>query len=289
LALKRSEIESLPNTLRSTVKAKKYPTGFDVDEPTKPFLPSDLIEESSPWVCFGRGSSPVNLHSKMVRWRSSFLQFIHLPGGRKATIEFIEGWKKPETIPVGTQVALMEKAFLISDEGEMVLSPMTVSIQLRAYPTAEQSLLGADSAKQCVAEFISRPRDFMRADALMTPISPTDYRVKVLKGDGGKQDVIELVDDPKTSLQPRLQQCVNCHGGAGIRSLGDVARGRLKSFKKRNETNDDTKNNLVLGSQSSISTVGTGRTARSRFCRTRSQSIADRSRGRGGGSGRQSG
>jgi len=45
------------------------------------------------------------------------------------------------------------------------------------------------------------------------------------------------VNNPKTSLQPRLNQCVNCHGGAGIRSFGDVVvpRGKLKFLQRRSQ------------------------------------------------------
>lgn len=71
LALKRTEIGSLPDSLLTTVQAKKYPTEFDVDEPASPFLPPDLIEDSSPWICFGRGRTPVNLHATDGRWRSA--------------------------------------------------------------------------------------------------------------------------------------------------------------------------------------------------------------------------
>ena len=71
----------------------------------------------------------------------------------------------------------------------------------------------------------------------MAAVSPTDYRVKTLRSDGGKQDVLELVNDPKTSLLTRLGQCMQCHGGAGIRSLGDFVapRGDLKSFQRRSQ------------------------------------------------------
>jgi hypothetical protein len=237
LALKRSEIESLPDTLRTTVKAKKYPTEFDVDEPTSPFLPSDLTEDSSAWVCFGRGSTPVNLHAIDGRWRSAFFQFIRLPEGRKATIEYVDRWNKHEVFPVGTQVALIEKAFLVSDQGKIVLSPMTVNVQVRAYRNVEQGFRDTGSATQCVAEFISRPGDYMRGNALMAAINPTDHRLKTLASDGGKQDVLDLVDNPKTSVQPRLQQCMQCHGGAGNQSLGDVVapRGTFKSFQRRSQ------------------------------------------------------
>ena len=238
LALKRTEIESLPDSLLTTVKAKKYPTEFNLEKPTSPFLPPDLTEDSSPWICFGRGRTPVNLHATDGRWRSAFFQFIRLPGERQATIEYIDRWSKEKVFPVGTQVALIEKAFLVSDKGEMVLSPMTVSTRLRAYRNVEQSFRDAGTATQCVAEFISRPRDYLRGSALMAAASPTDHRLKTFRSDGGKQDVLELVNDPKTSLQTRLGQCMNCHGGAGANSLGDVVapRGTLKSLQRRSQS-----------------------------------------------------
>lgn len=237
LALKRTEIESLPDTLQTTVQAKKYPTEFDLEKPTSPFLPPDLTHESSPWICFGRSRTPVNLHATDGRWRAAFFQFVRLPGERQTTIEYIDRWNKENVLPAGTQFALIEKAFLISDEGEMVLSPMTVSIQLRAYRNVEQSFRDAGNATQCVAEFISRPRDYLRGNALMAAVSPTDYRIKTVRSDGGKQDVLELVNDPKTSLQARLEQCMQCHGGAGIRSLGDFVapRGKLKTLQRRSQ------------------------------------------------------
>ena len=237
LALKRTEIESLPDPLLTTVQAKKYPTEFDLDEPTSPFLPPDLTEDSSPWICFGAGRTPVNLHATDGRWRSAFFQFIRLPGEQDATIEYINDWNKQKVFPAGTQVALVEKAFLVSDKGEIVLSPMTVSTQLRAYRNVEQSFRDAGTATQCVAEFISRPRDYLRGDSLMAAVSPTDHRLKTVRSDGGKQDVLELVNAPKTSVLPRLGQCMNCHGGAGTNSLGDVVapRGTLKSLQRRSQ------------------------------------------------------
>ncbi len=237
LALTRAEIESLPDALHATAKAGKYATAFDLDKPTHPFLPPDIGQEKSAWVCYSRGSSPVNLHARDSRWRSAFFQFIRLPGGRDNTIQYIDGWNGQDVFPVGTQVALIEKAFLISDKGELVLSPMTLGLQLRAFRNVEQTAREAGTATQCVAEFISRPRDYIRGKTLMAAVSPTDIRLKTLRSDGGKQDVLELVRDPKKSVRPRLQQCANCHGGVGIKSLGDFVapRGTLKTLKRRSQ------------------------------------------------------
>lgn len=65
---------------------------------------------------------------------------MRLPGGRTETLEYMARVRqKVEQFPVGTQFALIEQAFLISDEGEMILSPLTVSISLRAYLDVERT------------------------------------------------------------------------------------------------------------------------------------------------------
>jgi cytochrome c553 len=69
---------------------------------------------------------------------------------------------------------------------------------------------------------------------LMTAVSPADYRLKIFASDGGKQDTLELVDDPKASTRPRLRQCMTCHGRAGTKSLGDVTVGTVRSVPRLN-------------------------------------------------------
>ena len=73
----------------------------------------------------------------------------------------------------------------------------------------------------------------MRGNGVMSAVRPQDYRFKVFSVEGGKPDTFELVDSPKESSQRRLQQCTLCHTRVGIKSFGDVARGNLKSFKRR--------------------------------------------------------
>ena len=240
LALKQAEIEALPDTLLKTVQAEAYPSRFDVNQPTLAFLPTglaELSEESPAWICFGRSSTPVTFHAERDRWRSAFFQFIRLPQARDETLNYLDGWERQDEFPVGTQVALIEKAFLISDKGEIVLSPMTVGVQLRAYRDVEQSFRESKTVTQCVAEFISRPMEYSRGNALLTAIRPSDHRFKALLMGGDKQDVFETVDDPQASRQTRLRQCMNCHSGAGTNSLGDVIapRGQLRTLQRRSQ------------------------------------------------------
>ena len=60
-----------------------------------------------------------------------FLSFMRLPGGRSETLSYIETLQRKKVFPVGTQFAFIEQAFLICDEGEMILSPLIVSISYR--------------------------------------------------------------------------------------------------------------------------------------------------------------
>lgn len=58
---------------------------------------------------------------------------MRLPDGRESTLEYINKLNNREVFPAGTQFALIDHAFLISDRGELVLSPFINSIPLRAY------------------------------------------------------------------------------------------------------------------------------------------------------------
>jgi hypothetical protein len=59
-------------------------------------------------------------HADRDRRRSAFFQFSHLPEERDATVDYIDYWNKGKVFPVGTQVALIEKAFLQSRQSEIL-------------------------------------------------------------------------------------------------------------------------------------------------------------------------
>ena len=67
--------------------------------------------------------------------RSVFLVFFHSPEGRAATLEFVESLNTeagPVT-PTGTEVALVRWMLLIDDQGELVLSPLVETVQIRHF------------------------------------------------------------------------------------------------------------------------------------------------------------
>ena len=220
LALTRAQILALPNTLTATVKSGGFAESHDPDDLFKPFLPPDLYAKKSSWICQGDAKDPIpaDVHSKKFKWRSAFLSFLRAPGGRAETLKCVEKFNRGEALPVGTQSALIEQAFLISNEGEPVLSPLIVSISLRAYVDVmphPRSRRGGLAAKQCVAEFLIQPRQLMQGNAVMRALTPADHRFEAgdVSGiEGGSQDPFEFAID---AIHPRLRLCIRCHANPG--------------------------------------------------------------------------
>jgi hypothetical protein len=220
LALTRAQILALPDTQAVTVKSGGFAQRHDPTDPFKPFLPTDLYSKESSWVCIGTDETiPVDLHAERLKWRSAFYSFIRLPKGRPETLEYIENAHSKEQFPVGTQVALIEQAFLISDKGEMILSPLTVSISLRAYLNVN---LGARKARpaatQCVAEFVIQPRQLMQGNAVLKAMDPLEHRFEASEA-FICQDTSDPFETGRIPRGTRLNSCMNCHSKAGHRSV----------------------------------------------------------------------
>jgi len=198
LALTGAQIRAIPNTLAATVKFGRFAQRHDPKDHLKPFLAADLYSKESSWICLGEVTNPIPAaqHSDKLLWRSAFLQFIRLPGGRIETLKYLENLKDgAEVFPVGTQFALIEQAFLISDDGELVLSPLIVSVQLRAFLDVNRHFLDTQpKATQCVAEFVMRPRQLMQGNAVMKALTPQDYRFEA-----GQEDLQDF--DPSDPFE----------------------------------------------------------------------------------------
>jgi hypothetical protein len=228
LALTRERILMLPNTLAATVKSGGFALRHDPTDQFEPFLPADLYSKESSWVCIGTDETiPVDLHVERVKWRSAFYSFIRLPKGRPETLEYIENAHSKEQFPVGTQVALIEQAFLISDKGELILSPLIVSTSLRAYLIVNLSVVHArPAATQCVAEFVMQPRQLMQGNAVMKAMDPIEHRFEASE----KficQDTRDPFETGRIPPRTRLNSCVKCHSRAAIITKSGAGSGPL--------------------------------------------------------------
>jgi hypothetical protein len=230
VALTKDEILALPDTRAATIKSGGFPQEHDPTDRFNPFLPADLYAKDSSWVCLGKVDHYDTDHATIDRWRSAFFQFVRLPGGREATLEYIKKLNARVVFPVGTQFALVDQAFLISDQGELVLSPLINSIQLRAYLNVTMTDLEARPKPiDCVAEFVMQPRQLMQGKFAMRPLGPKDFRYQTIAaGSGGMVDPIEATKATALrNMTPSLQGCIFCHtrSRAGVRSLGDFMSG----------------------------------------------------------------
>ena len=142
VALSKEEILSLPDNYALAVESKTYPSDVDAGSPEIPFLPADLFQPGSAWVPLGREGGPVAMtHTEAFPFfgRSAFLVFVRSPAGREGTLDFIESLNA-ESIPVtavGSDVALVRRMLLIDARGEIILSPLVETIQMRHFSPAQ--------------------------------------------------------------------------------------------------------------------------------------------------------
>ena len=219
LALTREQILALPNTLEATMKSSGAPKHHDPKDLFKPYLPTDIFAKDSAWICMGDKDTsepvPAEVHAQKFGWRSTFTSFISAPGGREETLKCIEKFNRQEDLSSGTQFALIEQAFLISDRGEQILSPLVYSISLRAFVgKGTHHRTGKPIATQSVAEFLLQPRQLIQGNAVMKALTPDDKRYEVGEVEcfsGGIEDPFE--SSSSVYVRPRLSQCRHCHGG----------------------------------------------------------------------------
>ena len=145
LALTPEEIRTLPDNYAATARPNA--------------LPPDLFQPDGPWVSVGRPDGPIarhHLRDDGPGKNSVFLVLIRLPGGRDATLKYLDALRsfsgplwmhdanQPRYLqdypnpnlpqfPVGTQVALVRRALLIDSTGRIAPTRLTEQVQLRTH------------------------------------------------------------------------------------------------------------------------------------------------------------
>lgn len=138
VALSKEQILSLPNNYKQAVETQIFQTDFQAQYPENAYLPVDLFEADGAWVPLSREDAPIvitHTTSSPFLGRSVFLVFIRTPNGRQSTLDFITSLQtqaQPIT-PIGTETALVRRMLLISNQGELVLSPLFEKIQIRRF------------------------------------------------------------------------------------------------------------------------------------------------------------
>jgi hypothetical protein len=142
VALSKEEILSLPNNYALEIESNTYPVNVPADHPEIAFLPADIFQPDSAWVPMGREGGPVAMtHTSTFPFfaRSVFLVFVRSPGGRMATLDFINALNTDPShaLTIDSDVALVRRMLLIDDQDELILSPLIETIQIRHFSPAQ--------------------------------------------------------------------------------------------------------------------------------------------------------
>jgi hypothetical protein len=198
VALSKEEILALPDNYALAVKSAAYPAVFQEDQPESVFLPSGLFRPGSDWVVVGREGGPTAMtHTEAFPFfgRSVFFVFVRSPDGREGTLEFIDTLSsEPNPItPIGSQVALVRRMLLIDDQGELALSPLVETIQIRHF-----------GPSQSFYEFeLDRKKLF---DSQAGGLVPNDDLFMLFMGHG------DVFENPMPEVEAAIPQiCKACH------------------------------------------------------------------------------
>ena len=256
LALTPAQLAALPDNYAQAVASGEFAKEYDSEHRDRAFLPPDLFEPQGPWVELeGRGKPlPVaEQHDSFFSGRSSFLVFLRLPGGRKATFDYLKTlWNAPlpltpsphlsplqdeapnpdlPQLPAGTQVALVRQMTLIDNQGRQRATPLTESVQIRVYRSVTPSAapaVGIDqmitkSGQDCYAIRLSRPLLFANQSGGLKAARPEE-RDFTLFGGGGPDEGSPGHYASLASYHPVTKACVMCHRETGVQSLRTLGR-----------------------------------------------------------------
>jgi hypothetical protein len=252
--MQSSQIAGLPDNYAQAVNSGAFAADFDPEYPDRAFLPPDLLDANGQWVEIGEeGLAAVTpFHLQMLSGRSVFRVFIRCPGGRQATLSYLDSlnlyptpWAfKPADIatrtyptqskvrwdplrfdlatpqfPQGTIVALVRQMMVINDELKPLPTSVTQKVQFRVFKdTGKPGRLqdyGEFDSHQLVYELVMRRRDLLEGRVggfNAVTRGETEYQLTTIL-----PTVVEV-----GSLEAHLRgpvvlaTCVRCHSLNGI-------------------------------------------------------------------------
>ena len=255
LALTREQIDGLPDNYAAA--------GHAVG------MPADLFAPNGPWINVGRPDGPIariHVNDLGPGKNSVFLVLIRLPGGREATLRYLERLRAfngrlwldhPAMVqflapypnpalpqfPVDTEVALVRRALLIDSAGDIVPSKMTESIQHRVYHAIEamtpQAFADAHRidpemfarAGQDFEEFsLSRAALLARRDGGLLPIASVERFFLTFMSQGFDEFEMQPAGPTRrigADAADAKRVCKDCHGAPGVYSFNSYAPFRL--------------------------------------------------------------
>jgi hypothetical protein len=252
LRLRSSQISGLPDNYAQTVTTADFASDFDPEHPNRAFLPPDLLDPKGSWVEIGEDGlgAVAPFHVEMLSGRSVFRVFIRCPGGREATLSYLEtlnlyptpwalnpqdiGTRYPDhakvrmrplivnpatpQFPPGTIVALVRQMMVVNDELKPVPTSITQKVQFRVFKdVGEPGHMfdrGDFSAHQLVYELVMRRRDIVagRAGGFHSVTQDeNEYQLTTVPMGGTREAHLRGV--------VVLSTCIRCHSSNGIFSV----------------------------------------------------------------------
>jgi len=250
IALTPEQIRQLPSNYTQALASGQFAKDYDPAHPDRPFLPPDLFDLNGPWVqIYNNGANePIAAGHENTFSRSSFLVFMRLPGGRKATFDYFRTlWDFPQPwiprpdddrheqttvnpelpqFPVGTQVALVRQLILFDNEGNLQGTPITESVQIRVYRNvashADRDVFANEdeAIKKSGQDFyqFTLSRSLLFAGKGLKATAPDEREFSMFNAFGPDEgSPAQFI--PLDKYRPVLKTCFECHLGQGINSL----------------------------------------------------------------------
>jgi hypothetical protein len=243
-------IAGLHDNYAEAVKSGSFAKDFDPVHPEMAFLPPDLFDMNGPWVQIGESGQGLvaPVHVQALSGRSAFRVFIRCPGGRKATLAYLErlnlyrtpwahkpariGITEPEghrlrwepqldlatpQFPEGTMVALVRQMAAINDKIDPVMTPITQSVQFRVFrkvdTTGYRDWRSDFAESQFVYEVAMRRRDLLAGrSGGLHQVAPDEAEYQLIGGLHGTRAV-------QLRGSVVLSTCARCHTANGIFSV----------------------------------------------------------------------
>ncbi len=253
LALSAGQVQRLPDNYAAALSARTFPTRHNPERPGRAFLPADLFKPEGPWVLLGEHmETAAPVHSRFVHGRSAFFVFLNLPGGRKATLAYLEklgafphalmpqpadrnskflARRLPRfnptlpQFPVGTQAALAREMLVIDDHGKIRPTRIIESVQFRVYreiPKGDPSHPeGFDDleGKQDFYEFRFTRKDLFSGKAGgLHAVGPREEEINLFIPPQ-PEDRFETDPPIRPGTSRIMGVCSGCHRRPGIHSL----------------------------------------------------------------------
>jgi hypothetical protein len=213
--------------------------------PAPPALPRDLLDPGGPWVRLELAASRplAGVHVGVLGARSAFEVLVALPGGRERTRAWIERLGSARALPgddhiprfpaelgppPGTRVVLLRRALLLDTSGELQVSPLVESLQLREFehadpaprdPALEQVLFG-----QTALELRLDRESLLAGGPGLRRLRPEEREFATFMTHGGDPFESRGGADLDRWLEQPLERCGACHRGRGLDSFASLER-----------------------------------------------------------------